>query len=96
MTHAEAPHPVADPLPGMPPVLDPADIYSEDHAGKINPVAAKALPRIYVPNTLNSTVDVIDPATYKVVGHFGVGKPAPARDALLRSHQAVGAQRQRQ
>jgi YVTN family beta-propeller protein len=74
VTHAEAPRPIVNPLPGMPPVIDPADIYSEDHAGKMNPVAAKALARIYVPNTLSNTVTVIDPATYKVVEHFKVGR----------------------
>jgi hypothetical protein len=41
VTHAEAPHPIVNPLPGMPPAIDPADIHSEDHAGKMNPVAAK-------------------------------------------------------
>ena len=74
VAHAAPAPPIANPLPGMPPVIDPNDIYSEDHAGKMNPVAAKALARIYVPNTISNTVDVIDPATYKVVDHFIVGK----------------------
>jgi YVTN family beta-propeller protein len=30
-------------------------------------------PLIYVPNSLSDTVDVIDPATYRVVEHFAVG-----------------------
>lgn len=30
--------------------------------------------RVYVPNSGGNTVDVIDPATYRVVGHFAVGK----------------------
>src|SRR5260370_35957569 len=55
------------PLPGMPPVLNPSDIYSEDAVGKMSPVIAKALPRVYVPNTVSNTVDVIDQATFKVV-----------------------------
>ena len=74
VTHAAAGHPIVNPLPGMPPVLDPADIYSEDHAGKISPVAARALPRIYVPNTQSNSVDVIDPATYKVIARYKVGR----------------------
>ena len=74
VAHAESPRPIVNPLPGMPPVIDPADIYSEDHTGKMNPVAARALPRIYVPNTISNTVDVIDPATYKVIDHFKVGR----------------------
>ncbi|MEP6977456.1 MAG: YncE family protein [Thermoleophilia bacterium] len=35
--------------------------------------AALALPRIYVPNSESNTVDVIDPATRRVVAHFAVG-----------------------
>jgi len=31
-------------------------------------------PRVYVPNSDSNTVDVIDPATYQVTDHFGVGK----------------------
>jgi YVTN family beta-propeller protein len=29
---------------------------------------------VYVPNSLSNTVDLIDPATYRVVGHFAVGR----------------------
>ena len=61
-------------LPGMPPVLDPADIYSADGAGKLSPAVQGFPPRIYVPNTESNSVDVIDPATYKVIGHFAVGR----------------------
>jgi YVTN family beta-propeller protein len=35
--------------------------------------ARLAVPRIYVPNSLSNTVDVIDPRTYKIVEHFAVG-----------------------
>ena len=35
--------------------------------------ARTALPRIYVPNSDSNTVDVINPRTFKVVGHFAVG-----------------------
>ena len=62
------------PLPGMPPVLNPNDIYSEDHVGKLSPVVRHFPARIYVPNSGSNTVDVIDPATYKIVGHFDVGR----------------------
>jgi YVTN family beta-propeller protein len=61
-------------LPGMPPVIDPNDIYSEDRPGKLSPVVANFPSRIYVPNAGSNSVDVIDPATYKVVDHFPVGK----------------------
>ena len=59
-------------LPGMPP-YDPADLYFADRPGLISPVIANALPRVYVPNSLSDTVDVIDPATAQVVDHFAVG-----------------------
>ncbi len=62
------------PLPGMPPVLNPNDIYSEDSPGKVNPVISSALPRVYVPNTVSNTVDVIDPGTFKVIETFKVGR----------------------
>jgi YVTN family beta-propeller protein len=61
-------------LPGMPPVIDPNDIYSEDRPGKMSPIVAGFPSRIYVPNAGSNSVDVIDPATYKVVDHFPVGK----------------------
>ena len=37
-------------IPGMPPVVDPANLYSETRPDKLSPAAAKALPRVYVPN----------------------------------------------
>jgi YVTN family beta-propeller protein len=64
----------ANTLPGMPPVEDPSDIYAADHAGNLSPVVRDFPSRIYVPNSGSNTVDIIDPATYKIVGHFPVGK----------------------
>jgi YVTN family beta-propeller protein len=61
-------------LPGMPPVIDPNDIYSEDRPGKLSPVVANFPSRIYVPNAGSNSVDVIDPVSYKVVDHFSVGR----------------------
>src|SRR5215472_4117681 len=58
---------------GMPPVIDPANLYSETTADKLSPAAAKALPRVYVPNLQSNDVTVIDPATLKVVDRFPVG-----------------------
>src|SRR5581483_10812911 len=60
-------------LPGMPPLLDPHDVYAADRPGKINPVVANYPERVYVPNSGSDTVDVIDPKTFKVVDHFAVG-----------------------
>jgi len=65
---------IQDALPGMPPVLNPNDIYSEDAPGKLSPVVKDFPSRIYVPNSGSNTVDVIDPKTYKIVGHFAVGR----------------------
>jgi YVTN family beta-propeller protein len=63
-----------NPLPGMPPVLDPQDIYSETRPDKLSPVVQGFPARIYVPNTVSKTVHVIDPTTFKVIDHFPVGR----------------------
>jgi YVTN family beta-propeller protein len=60
-------------VPGMPPVIDRTNLYSETAAGKVRPDVARALPRIYVPNRRSNDVSVIDPATLKVVDRFKVG-----------------------
>jgi len=60
-------------IPGMPPVVDPNNLYSETRADKIGPAVAAALPRIYVPNRQSNDVYVIDPAAMKVVDRFRVG-----------------------
>ncbi|MFJ3308187.1 YncE family protein [Streptomyces sp. NPDC086549] len=61
-------------LPGMPPVLDPADIYAADRPGALSPVVKDFPSRVYVPNTNSDTVSVIDPATYRVVETIPVGR----------------------
>jgi YVTN family beta-propeller protein len=61
-------------LPGMPPVPDPTNLYSETRADNLSSVVASALPRIYVPNLRSNEVYVIDPATRKVVDRFRVGE----------------------
>jgi YVTN family beta-propeller protein len=62
------------PLAGMPPVLNPNDIYSEAGAGKLSPVVKNHLYYVYVPNAGSNTVDVIDQNTFKIVNHFAVGR----------------------
>jgi len=37
-------------VPGMPPVVDPRNLYSETTAGKLSPAVAGDLPRVYVPH----------------------------------------------
>jgi YVTN family beta-propeller protein len=61
-------------LPGMPPVLDANNLYSADAPGMLSPTIKNFPSRIYVPNSKSDTVDVIDPATYKIVAHFALPK----------------------
>ncbi len=60
-------------VPGMAPVPDPKNLYSETAAGKLSPAVAGALQRVYVPNHTANTVSVIDPATMQVTHVFKVG-----------------------
>jgi YVTN family beta-propeller protein len=59
------------PPAGVPPVVDPSNVYSE--TGRVSPAVAGALPRIYVPNLKSQDLYVIDPATYQVVDHVMLG-----------------------
>lgn len=61
-------------VPGMPPVPDPANLYSETGAGKLSEAVRGDLERIYVPNLRSNDVYVVDPATLKVVDKFKVGR----------------------
>jgi YVTN family beta-propeller protein len=54
----------------MPPVVDPANIYSEAQPGHIASQHRNDPPRVYVPNGRSNTVSVIDPATRTVVSTF--------------------------
>ena len=60
-------------LPGMPPPVDTTNIYAAAGAGMLSPVARRATPRVYVPNSGSASVSVIDPATYRVVRTFRTG-----------------------
>jgi YVTN family beta-propeller protein len=60
-------------VPGMPPVIDPNNLYSETRPDKLSPVVAKHLQRVYVPNRSSNDVWVIDPANLKVIDKFKVG-----------------------
>jgi YVTN family beta-propeller protein len=71
-----APSPAPAPIqtvPGMPPVSNPANLYSASGANMLSPAVAGALARVYVPNLRSSDVYVIDPATRQVVDRFPVG-----------------------
>ncbi|WP_436786785.1 beta-propeller fold lactonase family protein [Yinghuangia sp. YIM S10712] len=60
-------------LPGMPPVLDPGDLYAADRPNQLADAVKNFPSRVYVPNTESDTVSVIDPATYKVIETIPVG-----------------------
>ncbi|MER6630132.1 hypothetical protein ABT301_18180 [Streptomyces sp. NPDC000987] len=60
-------------LPGMPPVLDPHDVYAADRPNRLSPAVRDFPSRVYVPNTNSDTVSVIDPKTYRVIETIHVG-----------------------
>jgi DNA-binding beta-propeller fold protein YncE len=60
----------------MPPQVDPKNVYAPIAAGNISPATEGALPRVYAPNLITGKVDVIDPATFKVVdSYFAIPSP---------------------
>ena len=61
-----------DALPGMPPLLDPHDVYAAARPGQLSTVVRNFPERVYVPNSGRNTVDVIDPHTFKIIDHFAV------------------------
>jgi YVTN family beta-propeller protein len=54
-------------LPGMPPPLDPNDLYAADRPNALADAVKNDARRVYVPNHTSNTVSVIDPATMKVI-----------------------------
>lgn len=62
------------PLPGMPTVTDPSNIYAADGPNMLSATVQGMPSRVYVPNTLSNTVTVIDPTTYKVIRTVKVGR----------------------
>ena len=54
----------------MPALVDPKNVYAGIAAGDISPATAGALTRVYVPNLITGHVDVIDPATFKVIDSY--------------------------
>ncbi len=63
-----------NPLPGMPPVLDPNDLYAADRPGNLSDAVRSDPQRVYVPNVSSGTVSIIDPATYKIIGTLPVAR----------------------
>ena len=60
-------------VPGMAPVVDAHNLYSEIGPAHLSPAVRGDLARVYVPNLRTNDVSVIDPATMKVVDRFKVG-----------------------
>jgi len=54
-------------------VPNPANIYADAGANMLSPAVRGVPYRIYVPNSGGSTVTVINPATYKVIGTYQTG-----------------------
>src|SRR5690349_22912929 len=61
------------PLPGMPPLLKPNDVYAADRPNAMSPAVAHDRPLIYVPNSDSNTVSVINPKTHRVIATHPVG-----------------------
>jgi len=71
---APAPRPASiEVVSGMPPVVDPSNVYSETGPNDLSPAVRGDLERIYVPDLRSDDVSVIDPATLKVVDRIKVG-----------------------
>ena len=49
------------------------NIYAAIGANALSPIAARAKPLVYVPNSRSASVTVIDPQTYKIVRTFKTG-----------------------
>ena len=58
---------------GMPPVIDPLNLYGQTGPSHLSATVRDHLERIYVPNLRSNDVSVIDPASMKVVDRFKVG-----------------------
>nr|WP_241255964.1 YncE family protein [Candidatus Protofrankia californiensis] len=52
----------------------PVNVYAFAGANQLSPAVRGAKELVYVPNSDSNTVDVIDPATFKVIDHFVTGR----------------------
>jgi DNA-binding beta-propeller fold protein YncE len=71
-TPAWAPRPPR--LGRIPPLLDRHDVYAAGRPGHFAAAARQVPARLYVPNSDDGTVDVIDQRTARIVRHFAVGR----------------------
>ena len=64
------------PPPDVQPTSLPAptfNVYADTLSGTVPCPLCDIPPRVYVPNSMAGSVDVIDPLTFRVIDHFGVG-----------------------
>lgn len=71
--HKDAAPVVVRTVPGMPPVLNPKNLYGETKSSNLSEAVKGDLERVYVPNLRSNDVYVIDPSVMKVVDRFKVG-----------------------
>jgi YVTN family beta-propeller protein len=64
------------PLPGMPSLRDPTNVYAATGPGMLSPEVEGHRELVYVPNTISDDVSVIDPKTFQVIDTFP-GGPEP-------------------
>ena len=57
----------AEPLDGMPPVLDPNNIYAADSPNNLSDAVKGVRELVYVPNFRSASVSVIDPETFRII-----------------------------
>src|SRR5262245_60578116 len=69
--HASAPAPTSEPARQAP---EPLNVYKAASSDGLSASVKEFPTRIYVPNSGDNTVDVIDPQTFKIIDHFSVGK----------------------
>jgi YVTN family beta-propeller protein len=60
--------PAFAPVPRLPP-----NVYAAVTNGVVSPAVANLPARVYVPDSNANTLDVIDPASFRVVAHYDVG-----------------------
>ena len=65
--------PAIDVVPGMPPVVDPTNLYSETGPNMLAEKVKGDRFLVYVPNERSGTVTVIDPTTYEVIDTYATG-----------------------
>jgi YVTN family beta-propeller protein len=70
---AVAAHAQVNTVPGMPPVPDPQNLYSEIGADKLSAAVAGHRELVYVPHVQSNDVYVIDPKSFTVIDKYKVG-----------------------